>query len=106
MTRSSIGVLSFSAVALLALGACRNGPNNASDTNGVNGASAAGQMAPVPGATPGTLPSDTTSAPGTVIPPGGAMDTSGKDTTKKADTTKADSTKKSMKRKHHKKAGY
>ncbi|HVX40620.1 MAG TPA: hypothetical protein VHB25_13710 [Gemmatimonadaceae bacterium] len=111
MTRSSIGVLTFSAMSLLALGACRNGPNNADDTNGITGSSAAGQMAPAPGAAaaaPGTMPGgtgtmpDTTGAAGSttggaVIPPGGAVDSTTMDTTNKGASTKR--SKKSSKKK-------
>ena len=61
MRRSTLRVLTV-ALASLALGACRNGPNNAYDTNGIGAGSAAGQVPPggvAPGGAAGAATTDT-----------------------------------------------
>jgi hypothetical protein len=64
MQRSSWRVLTV-ALASLALAACKNGSNNAADTNGVGAGSAAGQVPPggvTPGGAMSPAPQDTSAA--------------------------------------------
>jgi hypothetical protein len=64
MRRSTLRILTV-ALASIVLGACKNGPNNAYDTNGIGAGSAAGQVPPggvTPGGTAGAATSDTSAA--------------------------------------------
>ena len=64
MRRSSLRMLTL-ALASIVLGACKNGPNNAYDTNGIGAGSAAGQEPPggmAPGGPAGAATPDTSAA--------------------------------------------
>jgi hypothetical protein len=64
MRRSTLRMLTVT-LASIAFGACKNGPNNAYDTNGIGAGSAAGQVPPggvTPGGTAGAATTDTGAA--------------------------------------------